>query len=278
MRWNEGWRQAQWVDREEAQLKVRWARLTKTEAALTRRYGNSWPRSIVDAYRTRQEALIDKRERLERGREEPWFPQNAIHAIGELLGGPASERLLGDLFRALRHLHEHRERQRFGEPRLSTEQRRKLERIEKALRALLVEASDPKDTQRLIGGWAHGLLNGQSFAEIVKSCSALYHEVGTRLMDYRSPPSSRPKDEGIGRFYSDVVIALADAGIETKKSRTGKTARLVKLLLEMTDEQVPQDLFRALSVAIDEAGERIRMRAQRRSSVAKFFDESEEVR
>jgi hypothetical protein len=127
-------------------------------------------------------------------------------------------------------------------------------------------------TQRLIGNWAEGgLLNGLTLEQTVGVLRVLDSEISTRLHQSRKHRANRPTDHAFRRFCLDVLIAMADDGEEVRISRTGSTARILKLLLQAADQRVPRDLFKHLQRAARSVPAEKRHRRVEETAWAKFI-------
>lgn len=270
-RWDSGRREPRWFAREEQTLRARFRRSQTLEKRLNRRYGAKWPERLVTAYAVRYDTLTRAADALEDSREESWFPADAIEdiraAVGNIQDFPT---LLEDLFVASRHLAASRRRAQQGDPHLTADQRARLQRLDDALTALLMECSDVDATRRLVGGWAEaGLLQGLTFAQLIGSAAALHSEVAMRLSDRRRE-KHRPKDHALHTFYRDVVLALMRANVVVAKSRRGVAPSLFRVLLALMDEQVAEDPFRDLKRAVVAAEAEVLRRAKSRDAWDEF--------
>jgi hypothetical protein len=268
--WNSGERQARSFERERAKLWQERERLNRVDERIRRRYGTNWPPSILERYVARGRDLEEAVGRLYEQEWEPWFPPALVEKIAGIVGR-RDDGLLEHLFAALRRLKEAREASEHGEPHLSDEQRKRLERVEDAATRFLKACGDPVATKRLIGGWVAGnLLHGESFEELVRGVAEVRMEVSMRLHQDKPRPAKRPVDEAFITFARDVVLALQDAGIDVKCYRDGKAARLLALLSASASEQVPIDRFRLVKRAISDA-DRLRVQRRRHEKTWKRF-------
>jgi hypothetical protein len=259
--WNSGERQARSFERERAKLWQERERLNRVDERIRRDTGRtghprSWNGTSRGDETSRKPWVACTNRSGNRGfPPRSWRKSRALSAVATMASlsicSPRSGRLK-----------EAREASEHGEPHLSDEQRKRLERVEDAATRFLKACGDPVATKRLIGGWVAGnLLHGESFEELVRGVAEVRMEVSMRLHQDKPRPAKRPVDEAFITFARDVVLALQDAGIDVKCYRDGKAARLLALLSASASEQVPIDRFRLVKRAISDAD---RLRVQRR--------------
>jgi hypothetical protein len=171
----------------------------------------------------------------------------------ELAEISASRGLLKALTAAVELLRSAREDAENGHPTLTTAQARRLIKIKKAANKFGRECGrdwpDVERTQRLIGGWAEGLLNGRDLRDVIESVQVLVMEINGRLSD-RSKIRHRKPDAAFRRFCLDVAVALAEAGEPVKNHHQSSYARILRILIQDAGEGVPKDLKRHMARAV----------------------------
>ena len=175
---------------------------------------------------------------------EPYFPDDVRGGIEDCLDVVSIEDsdVLDRLWQATARFVDARAAQAHGCPHLSGAQGEQLQRISTAATALIAacggrDVDGVRDTQDLVGGWAHGLLHGLSLEELVQAVAALQHEVDSELLARGQPRQShRPVDSVRQHFIDEVALALQATGAPTLTTAAGGFARVVQLLLAATGE------------------------------------------
>jgi hypothetical protein len=271
--WNSGRRESSWYPIELARLEILRKQMTRREEELRAVHGTHWPKEQLDRFVQKERSLRGRYEELDDEQWEPWFPPKVITAIEDALTEvttEASPKLLEELWNGLERLVSAKgDAVNRGEPRLNSEQRRRLERVNKAVWETIVACGqDVKATQLLIGNWAEaGLLNGQTLEKLVSALCVLNTEVSLRLSRDTPRSAHRPKDKTLKRFCVDVAVALLNAGEPLPLSRRGSMDRVLRVLLQSSHQRVPVDLFKHIKTAIASAPKE---RLKRSCSAARF--------
>ena len=256
--WDSGRRDAQsWRDQIQ-EIQANRDKLERARQQFDRRYGSRWPKAEFEWYAAREQSLNDERERLiimEEGRFEPYFPSQILAAINRALHvdlGPATchtlEQRLWDALNGF--ISNRKDRHEHGIPILTSVQRKKLQKIRTAAERLERACGpDVATTQRLIGNWAEGFLNGSTAVEVIRRVALLRDEVELRLRD-RPAPRHRQKNQRFQEFCTEVALALKSAGEKPTVYRQGALAKVLRLLLSSAAQPVPRNLIPHLQVAV----------------------------
>jgi len=275
--WNSGRRESAWVKGvEEPRLRADLHELEQLESRLRYRYGLHWPKGPLRIFADRQQALYDELDQMESAREEPWFPELLVQEIRRTTRVADTDlpQLVESLWKALQSLKTAREDVERGRNSLDAQQRTKLRTVERSLGAFLKACGpDVSKTQPLIGGWASGLLNGQTLGDLVKSASVLSIEISMRTsralgVEVRT---GRPREAARERFCLDVAIALRDARVHLRVYREGILARVLRLLLSAAGEPQVTDLLRIVQKAVRQIPAEDKRRQQSRARLSRFL-------
>ncbi|HXG90187.1 MAG TPA: hypothetical protein VNJ02_17810 [Vicinamibacterales bacterium] len=280
--WDSGRRCNRHAEAELQRVETRNLRLQDVKKRLYRRHGTHWPEDIRDRFLAEQGSVQQRLSELQddQWEGEPWFPERLISAVDdELLHLERADQrfrpLLQALWAALERLVQHRKDGRTGQHGLNQSQRNKLQKLSRAVRATIKNSGTGiQATQDLIGNWAHGLLHGQSFVDIVRALIVLDVELQERLSQSSLRGAHRPTDVALSRFFDDVVLALHDAGEKCTATTDGVVARIASILLEAAGHRCPKDSRRLISASIRRRPRLDAVRAERQRIWASFLNSS----